>query len=88
LRGDLLAHLIIPMSHVLKTLALRDVVDDDDSVGIAIVAVGDGSKSLLAGRIPLPKTLLTSTSLAFSPFTFMVFVFWVNGCVRSRPRWC
>lgn len=49
----LLAHLIVPVSYVLETLSVSDVVDNDDPICVAIVAVGDGSKSLLPSRIPL-----------------------------------
>ena len=60
----LLAHLVVPMRNIVKTLSVGDVIDDDDAVGVAIVAVGDGPESLLPSRIPLPQSRCTSTSLA------------------------
>lgn len=73
--GGVLAHLIVPVGNVFETLSVSDVVDDDDAVCVAVVAVGDGSKSLLAGSIPLGQGTSTSTNLAFSPLTVTVLVF-------------
>lgn len=84
----LLAHFVIPVGHIIEALSVGDVVYDDDAVGVAIVAVGDGSKPLLSGRIPLTYSILTSTSLALSPLTLIVFVFCLETQVRSRRRWC
>ena len=84
----LLAHFIIPMSHILEALAIGNVIYDDDAIGIAIVAVSDGSKPLLSCCIPLHKICDTRTNLAFSPLTLMVFVFWMRRYVQNRRRWC
>lgn len=87
-QGGVLAHFIIPMGHVVEALSISDVVDDDDAVGVAVVAVGDGPESLLSRCVPLSRGMRTSTSLAFSPLTVTVLVFWVGREVRSRRRWC
>ena len=63
------------MGHVVEALPVGDVVDDDDSVGIAVVAVGDGPEPLLPGRVPLSEPNLTRTSLTLSPLTVTVLVF-------------
>lgn len=41
-----------PVANALKRTAVRDVVDEDDSLGPAEVAGGDGAEALLAGGIP------------------------------------
>jgi hypothetical protein len=41
------------MGNVIKTFAVGDIIDDDDAVGVSIVAVGDGPESLLSGCVPL-----------------------------------
>ena len=76
------------MGYIVEALSVSDVVDDNDAIGIAIVAVGDGPKSLLSGSVPLSELNVTNTSLAFSPLTFTILVFWVRGYVRSRLRLC
>ena len=63
------------MGDVIKTLSVGDVVDDDDAVGVAVVAVGDSSEPLLSGRVPLSRQPSTKTSLAFSPLTLTTLVF-------------
>lgn len=63
------------MGHIIETLAVSDVVDDYDPVGVAVVAVGDRAKPLLPSSIPLNLLQSTSTNLAFSPLTVTVFVF-------------
>lgn len=49
-----LAHLIIPVGDVVKAFSVGDVINDDDAVGVAVVAVGDGAEPLLSSRVPLP----------------------------------
>lgn len=63
------------MSHVFETLAIGDIIDYDDAIGVSIVAVSDSPESLLASRIPLDEGRSTSISLALSPskFTYLVF---------------
>ena len=51
------------MGDIVKALAVSDVVYNDDSVCVSVVAVGDGPESLLASCIPLDRTELTRTSL-------------------------
>jgi hypothetical protein len=87
-QGGVLAHFIVPMGDVVEALSVGDVIDNDDTVGVAVVAVGDGAKSLLPGCVPLSRRMRTSTNLAFSPLTVTVLVFWVRGGLRSRRRWC
>ena len=64
------------MRDVVETLAIGDIVDDDDAVSVAIVAVCYGSKPFLSGRVPLFHLTRTSTNLARSPLTLTVLVFW------------
>ncbi len=41
-----------PVLDVLETALGRDVVDEEDAHGAAVVGGGDGPKALLAGRVP------------------------------------
>lgn len=87
-QGGVLAHFIVPMGDVVEALSVGNVIDNGDTVGVAVVAVGDGAKSLLSGCAPLSRWMRTSNNLAFSPLTVTVLVFWVRREVRSRRRWC
>lgn len=51
LRG-VFVDLIHPVSHVVETLAVSDVVCDYDPVGATIIGGGDGSETLLTGCVP------------------------------------
>lgn len=53
------------MSDILKTLAISNIVDDNDSVGVSIVAVGDCSESLLASGVPLSCKIKYEHQLGF-----------------------
>lgn len=44
-----------PHLHLLKGLAVGDVVDDDDAVGAAVVATCDRSEAILACSVPLGR---------------------------------
>ena len=76
------------MSNVIEALSISDVIDYNDAVGVAIVAVSDGSKSLLSCRIPLSGKMITRTSLAFSPLTLIVLVFCMRENLQNLRRWC
>lgn len=75
----ILAHLIVPMGHIVETLSVCDIIDNDDAIGVAIVAVGDGPEPFLSSSVPLGQTGSTSTSLTLSPSILTVFVFWVGS---------
>ena len=51
---EVLAHLIVPVGYVVEAFSVSDVVNDDDAVGVAVVAVGDCAEPLLSSRVPLP----------------------------------
>ena len=54
--GDVVAGVLLDFVHPVfdggETLAVRDVVGDDDAVRALVVAAGDGLEALLAGRVP------------------------------------
>lgn len=50
---EVLAHLIVPVGYVVEAFSVSDVVNDDDAVGVAVVAVGDCAEPLLSSRVPL-----------------------------------
>lgn len=60
-----------PLLDVAERCLVCDIVDDDDSVGSAIVAGGDGSEALLTGGIPLQRH--TKTPTLTSVFFFLCF---------------
>ena len=63
------------MRNVIKGLSVSDVIDDDDTISVSIVAICDGSESLLSSRIPLSEQIFTRTSLALYPLTLTILVF-------------
>lgn len=64
-QSTVLAHFVIPVGYVFEALSVGDIIYNDDAVGVTIIAVGDGSKSLLPSCIPLREGRGTRTSLAF-----------------------
>ena len=75
----ILAHLIVPVGNVVEALSVGDVIDYDNAVGVAVVAVGDGPEPLLSSSVPLGQAGSTSTSLTLSPSILTVFVFWLGS---------
>ena len=51
-------NLLEPLLHVVERVHVRDIVDDADAVGAAVVRGCDGSETLLAGSIPLSWLLV------------------------------
>ena len=82
----LLAHFVVPMGNIIKGLSVGDVIDNDDAIGVSIVAIGDGPESLLSSSIPLTKIQITSTSLALSPLTLTILVFLIVYKIQNRLR--
>ena len=74
------------MSYVIEALSIGDIIDNDDAIGISIVAVGDGSEPLLSGCVPLNKFSDTKTNLTLYPLTLTTLVFWIVNSLRSRHR--
>ena len=48
-RGSSLQRFLEPLAHSQEAVSVRDVVNEDDAVGAAVVAFGDGPEPLLAG---------------------------------------
>lgn len=46
-------NLLKPLLYVVEAVHVRDIVDDANTVGTAVVGRCDGSEALLAGGIPL-----------------------------------
>jgi len=51
--GGIAIDLLKPLLHVVEGVHIRDIIDDADSMGASVVGGRDGSKSFLAGCIPL-----------------------------------
>ena len=51
--GGISVDLLQPLLHVVERVHIRDIVDDADTVGAAVVGRGDGSESLLTSGVPL-----------------------------------
>jgi hypothetical protein len=47
--------LLQPLLDVVKAVHVRDIVDDADAVGAAVVGRSDGAEPFLAGRVPLSQ---------------------------------
>ena len=52
LRVAAIAHRLHPVSRVEQRRFVGDVEEHEDAVGLAEVGLGDGSETLLAGRVP------------------------------------
>ena len=83
-----LVHFSIPVGHVIETLSVSDIINDNNAVGVSIVTVGDGPETLLASSVPLCQGKGTSTSFAFSPSQLTILFFLVGAGVRSQLRLC
>ena len=57
-------HFVISVSHIFKALAVSNVIDDYDSVGILKLTISDGSESFMACSVPLNFRESMRTSLA------------------------
>jgi hypothetical protein len=63
------------VSDVIETLSVSDVIDDDDTVGVAIVTVGDGAETFLTGSVPLDEGRGTRTRRTRSPSQVTILFF-------------
>lgn len=84
----ILAHLVVPVGHILEALAVSDIVYDDYPTRITVVGVSDCSKSVLPCSIPLNHPSITSASFTLSPSKSTILVFWVGWWVQSQLQWC
>ena len=66
------------MSHIIKTFTVSDVIHNDNTICISIVAIRDSSKPFLPSCIPLHKTKNTKTSFALSPSKLTILVFYMS----------
>jgi hypothetical protein len=48
--------LLQPLLDIVERVHIRDIVDDTDAVGAAVVGRGDGSEAFLSSSIPLEVT--------------------------------
>lgn len=62
MRVHLLIDFSVPALYVLKRLPVCDVVDDHDAIGISVVAVCYGSKTILTGSVPLNYRLAVQSA--------------------------
>lgn len=46
-------NLLQPLLHVVERVHVRDIVDNANAVGAAVVGRGDGTEALLSGSVPL-----------------------------------
>ena len=54
------------MLHIVEGFLVRHIVDDDDTMGSAVVAAGDRADALLAGGVPdLKLTRLAAQDQAY-----------------------
>lgn len=61
--GGVAVDLLKPLLDVVEGVHIRDIVDNADTVGAAVVGRGDGTEAFLAGSIPLYQANLVSGSV-------------------------